>query len=79
MIIEGQVRERSVSSMSRFDPVIFFTSDPIREDAANVRIFVDNFYWLSVDVDADVHCCLSGSRLDDDLRLFYIDLHPKRL
>lgn len=79
VIAEDSVRERYVCSMSRFDSfvMVYLTGDIIRDDAANVGKFIDYFYRLSVDADTDtdVPCCLSGGRLDKDLRLFYIELH----
>lgn len=62
------VRERSIGSMNRFDPVVKVSSaaDIIRDDTVKVGKFIVAFYRLSVDVDADVRCCLSGGRLDEN-------------
>lgn len=79
VIAENPICERSVRSMNRFNPVVKFSLavDIIRDDAAKNREIFDDFYRLFVYVDADVHCCLPGSRLDEDIFLFDIDLHPE--
>lgn len=50
---------------------VTFRGDTIREDAAQVEKFVDNFSRLSVAVDADVRCYLSGVQLGVNLRIFF--------
>lgn len=60
--------------MSRLDPVVkvSLAGDIIRDDFARVGKFIDDFNRLSVDVnvDAEVRCCFSEGRLDEDLCLF---------
>lgn len=46
------------------------------EDAIKIEKFVHDFYWPSVDVDANALFCLSGSRLGEDLFVFDIGIHP---
>lgn len=62
--------------MGHFDPFVkvSLAGFIFRDEAAK---FIDDFYRLSADVDANVLCCFSGGRLDEDLCLFGIDLHPK--
>lgn len=61
--------------MNLFDLVVkvILAVDIIRDDDAMVRKLIE--VQLSVDVDADVRCYLSGVRLDKNLRFFGIDLH----
>lgn len=79
VIAEVPVRERSVRIMSRFDHVVMlsFASEIIRNDVTKIGKFIYEFFWLSVDVDADVRCCLSGGQLYEDIRLVDIDLRPE--
>lgn len=58
--------------MSRFGPIVKvpFADDINQDNAAKVGKFIDDFNRLSVKVDAGVRGCLSGDRLDEDLRLF---------
>lgn len=73
VIIEDPMWERSVRTMSGFDPVVkgSLTGDIIRVDAALVGKITDIFYRLFVDVYADVRCCWTR------IFVFYIELHPK--
>lgn len=61
VIAEDLVQECSIDSMSLFVPVVKVSF--ARCDSAKVGKFLDNFYQLSVNVDADVWCifsCLSN-------------------
>lgn len=73
MIAEDLVRDRSVHCMIRFVLVVIvsFAVEIIRNEAAKVGEFVDNFYGFSIGVDSEVNCS-SGKRLDEYLRLFYL-------
>lgn len=56
MIAENPMLELSIRSMSCFDPVanVSFAGTIIRDYATNVEKFIDNFYRMSVGIDADV-------------------------
>lgn len=74
------MRDRSVHSMICFvlGLMVSFTVEIIRNETAKVGKFVDDFYRFSVGVYSDITCSSSVNRLNENLRLFYIDLHISR-